>query len=286
MGSLGQATVGFERCDDVPNGGLICALPALLAVGLLRHVRHCFTWPKGYSMEKVAAALLARWCQENFFRYRMEHFSLDQLVPYGAQPLPETSLVVNPARRTLENEIRRHRTLLLRQRAAWAAGRFPSESAARQIAAFEEDQGKRLQSIEDHQQRIVELKAQRRTAPRHIPMSDLPPEQRFTKLRSTSKHFIDTIKMIAYRAETALLGLVGSTLRRSEDARCWIRQVLQDSVNLIPDATQKTLTVQLHPLSNPIHNQALRELCSHLTDTETLYPNTDLRRIFTFLGPS
>lgn len=239
-----------------------------------------------HSMEKVVAALMARWCQENFFRYMIEHYSLDRLIQYGAEPLPETSIVVNPVRRTLENDIGRHRTLLTRQRAAWAAGRFPSESSAQQIAAFEKKQGELLQSIEDHKQRIDELKAQRSTVPRHVPMKDLLPADRFTKLRSTSKHFIDTIKMIAYRAETALLGIVRSKLSRTDDARSWIRQVLEGSVNLIPNTTEKTLTVQLHPLSNPIHNEALRQLCTHLTDTETVYPNTDLRLIFTFLGPA
>jgi hypothetical protein len=237
-----------------------------------------------HSMEKVVAALMARWCQENFFRYMIEHYSLDRLVQYGAEPLPETSVVVNPARRNLDKDIRSHRTLLTRQRAAWAAGRYPSESSAQQIAAFEKKQGELLQSIEDHKKRIDELKAQRSTVPSHIPMKDLPAEDRFTKLRSTSKHFIDTIKMIAYRAETALLGIVRSKLSRTNDARSWIRQVLEGSVNLIPNTTEKTLTVQLHPLSNPIHNEALRELCTHLTDTETVYPNTDLRLIFTFLG--
>jgi len=48
LGYLTEAAICFERCDDVPKGGVLCALPVLLAVGLLRHVRQCFTWPKGY----------------------------------------------------------------------------------------------------------------------------------------------------------------------------------------------------------------------------------------------
>jgi len=238
------------------------------------------------SMEKVAAALFARWCQENFFRYMIQHYSLDRLIQHGAEPLPDTSVVVNPARRTLENDLRRLRALLTRQQAALAAGNFPSKDSAQQVAAYEKNQGQLLQSIQDHQQRIAELKAKRPTVPRHVPMKDLPPADRFTKLRSTSKHFIDTIKMIAYRAETALLGIVRPKLSRPDDARSWIRQVIQGSVNLIPDPSQKTLTVQLHPLTNPIHNEALKELCTELTATETVYPNTDLRLIFAFLGPS
>jgi hypothetical protein len=34
-----------------------------------------------HPLEKVAAAMFARWCQENFFRYMMEHYALDRFVP-------------------------------------------------------------------------------------------------------------------------------------------------------------------------------------------------------------
>jgi len=237
------------------------------------------------SMDKVAAALFARWCQENFFRYMIQHYSLDHLIQHGAEELPDTSVVVNPARRTLENRIRSQRTILTREQAALAAASFPAKASAEQVAAYENKQGELLQSIQNHQQQLAQLKAQRATVPRHVPMKDLPPDQRYTKLRSTSKHFIDTIKMIAYRAETALLGIVRPKMSRPDDARSWIRQVLQGSANLIPDPVHNTLTVQLHPLTNPIHNEVLKDFCSELTATETIYPNTDLRLIFTFLGP-
>ena len=38
-GLLISAEVEFVAADDVPNGGVLCALPALLAEGLLRHTR-------------------------------------------------------------------------------------------------------------------------------------------------------------------------------------------------------------------------------------------------------
>jgi transposase len=238
------------------------------------------------SMEKVVAALYARWCQENFFRYMIEHYSFDRLVQYGTEPLPDTSMVVNPARRILENEIRRERSLLNRQRARLNAKTMPAEASTREAAAFEQKQGELLQAITDQKKHLDELKARRGEVPTHVAMKDLRPEDRFTALRSDSKHFIDTIKMIAYRAETALLGVARQNLQRSDDARAWIQQVLQSSANLIPDCAAKTLTVQIHPLTNRVHNQALQQLCTTLTDTETVYPNTDLRLVFQFLEPS
>ena len=238
-----------------------------------------------HSLEKVAASLFARWCQENFFRYMMEHYALDRFVQYGAEPLPETSQVVNPARRTLESGIRRERALLSRERAQLAANAFPQDASASKAATFEQQQGQLLDQIRQRESQLSELVEKRKTTPKHVALKELPPADRFTRLRSVSKHFVDTIKMIAYRAETALAGLVSERLRRPEDVRSLLRQVLQSSVNLIPNEGQKTLTVEVHPLTNQAHNQVLTYLCAQLTETETVYPTTDLRLVFRFLGP-
>jgi hypothetical protein len=40
------------------------------------------------------------------------------------------------------------------------------------------------------------------------------------------------------------------------------------------------LTVTLHSLATPRDNQAAHQLCQLLTETETIYPNTDLKLIY------
>src|SRR6266853_2846561 len=47
-------------------------------------------------MTTLAVWLFARWSQENFFRYMREHFSLDRLIEYGTEPIPDAISVVNP----------------------------------------------------------------------------------------------------------------------------------------------------------------------------------------------
>ena len=237
------------------------------------------------SLEKVLAAIFARWCQENYFRYMMEHFNLDRLVQYGAQPIPETKLVVNPLRRALESELRRERALLQRGRAYLGAKSFPAGASAAKTAAFEQEQGQLVEQIRLQEGKIAELKERRKTVPKHVSLKELPEADRFTALRGVSKHFVDTIKMIAYRAETGLVGMVRDKLKREEDARSLIRQVFASSANLIPNEEQKTLTVQVHPLTTQAHNEVLKHLCARLTETETIYPKTELRLIFEFLGP-
>ncbi len=50
--------------------------------------------------------------------------------------------------------------------------------------------------------------------------------------------------------------------------------------DIFPDYESKTLTVTIHSLYNPRRNRAAEELCKILTDTETIYPGTELKLIF------
>ena len=116
--------------------------------------------------------------------------------------------------------------------------------------------------------------------PKHVTLKDLPKGERFTELRTAKKHFVDTIKLSAYRAETALVHILREKLQREDDARALVRQVFTSTVDLCPDAQGKTLTVRFHQLSSAAHDQVLDHFCAELTATETPYPGTDLRLVF------
>jgi hypothetical protein len=47
LGGLSQIPVHFEAVADVANGGVLLAMPALLANGLLEHTSKFFQLPKG-----------------------------------------------------------------------------------------------------------------------------------------------------------------------------------------------------------------------------------------------
>jgi hypothetical protein len=59
MGELEKADILFQAADDIPNGGVLCALPALLAIGLLRHAQSHFAFPPGYYPIESIFLLLA-----------------------------------------------------------------------------------------------------------------------------------------------------------------------------------------------------------------------------------
>ena len=48
VGILPEVSTRFEKSYDVPNAGVLCALPALLTNGLLQHTLQYFSLPKGY----------------------------------------------------------------------------------------------------------------------------------------------------------------------------------------------------------------------------------------------
>jgi hypothetical protein len=62
-----------------------------------------------------------------------------------------------------------------------------------------------------------------------------------------------------------------------------VKEIIKTDADLIPDYKNKTLTVRLHPLSTPRTNRAARKLAEFLTETETVYPNTDLTLIYKML---
>ena len=95
-----------------------------------------------------------------------------------------------------------------------------------------------------------------------------------------SKHLVDTVKMIAYRAETAMVQIVRPEderlLSRSMPAACWWA-IYSTEADILPDPQAKTLTIRLHPLANQSSDNTLRHLCDQLNETETLFPGTELR---------
>lgn len=127
---------------------------------------------------------------------------------------------------------------------------------------------------------IEKLKQERKNTDHPIPVKFLPEADRFTRLRTERKHFIDTIKMIAYRAESSLASLLREHIARSDDARALLRQIFDTEVDLIPDLAANILTVRLHHLTQAAHDQAIEQLVAELNATQTIFPGTRLTLVF------
>ncbi len=235
---------------------------------------------------QTTGRMWSRWHQENFFKYMRQHYGLDRLVAHGVSPLPDTTRVVNPAWRTLDSQTRRLAGELTRERARFGALTLSAhDQTPAAVARHESAKGEMLARIEAKQKALDEVKTQRKGQPRHIELKDLPEADRMNQLKEGRKHFVDTIKLISYRAETALVLIARETLRRADDARSFIRSLFQTPIDLCPDAQAGTLTIRLHGQANLAHDTVLHALCEELNQTETIYPGTNLRLIYAPLRP-
>ena len=100
-------------------------------------------------------------------------------------------------------------------------------------------------------------------------------------MRTERKHFIDTLKMIAYRAETSMASLLREHMARGgDDTRALLRQIFQTEADLTPDLAANTLTVRLHHLTQAAHDQAIEQLLADLNATQTVFPGTTLTLVF------
>jgi hypothetical protein len=91
---------------------------------------------------------------------------------------------------------------------------------------------------------------------------------------------MDTVRMIAYRAETAMAGLlVGPTVDFAA-ARCLLQDLFVMEADILPDPENMLLHVHVHGASRPAANSALAQLFSQLNEAQVHYPGTDMRLVY------
>ncbi len=132
-----------------------------------------------------------------------------------------------------------------------------------------------MEEITEFQNELEKYKNEKKAMDKHIEISELSEEDKFSKLKTQTKQLVDTVKMIAYRAETAMVNILRENMTRLDDARQLVLSIYQSEVDLIPDHKKHTLTVRLH-------HQAIHFLCQELNETETKFPGTDFMMIFEF----
>jgi hypothetical protein len=227
----------------------------------------------------LAAALFARWSQENFFKYARQHYNLDRLVDYGTEAMAETVRVVNPAYRRLDGQVRSTTGKLNRLLAQFGAMNLDATIEPEQVEPFLHKKAALQETIDLLQNEVQTAKAARKATPKHITMGELPEAERFKQLSTQSKHLVDTIKIIAYRAETAMANSLRQHLSHPDEARSLLQALYRTEADILPDLQAGTLTVRLHHLANASSDVAVQKLCDELNETETLFPQTNLRLI-------
>lgn len=185
--------------------------------------------------------------------------------------------MVNPDYRRLDGQVRSKQGHLTRKLAAFSAMNLKGEIEPKKVAAFEQKKAELQEQIEDLTKEVDELKTQRKAVKHPITLAELPEAERFKPLSTPSKHLIDTLKRVAYRAETAMAQMAREKRHREDDARSLLRALYSTDADLLPDANAGTLTVRVHHQATRCADEVIRHFCNELTQTETLYPGTSFR---------
>jgi len=227
---------------------------------------------------EVAWRMFARWRQENFFRYMREHYALDALVSRRVQPVDPARSIPNPNRRKLEKRLAAMRLELQKLQSEYGARAFANEESRRPTArGFKIANGWLGGEIRLLEQRCRRLKQRIHALPKRVAVGEAEGET-IMSLDPETKHLTDTIKMLAYRAETALVGLLGPAYARTEEeGRALVREILRAPADILPDDGAGVLLIRLHGLANPRSNEAVKHLCEQLNEFEISYPATALQ---------
>ncbi len=209
-------------------------------------------------------------------------YDLDRITQYGVEKLDNSIKVVNREYSNLAYRIKKTREKIARRKATLFS--LEEENIQSALSQTSKNMKKQLEireeisSLEEEEQ---ELMGQRNTQPYKICIGRMPEQTRYNKLKTETKHLQNIIKMICYRAETALANILSPYYAKNRnEIRTLVKSIIFAKADIIPDPQNKTLTVTLYSLATNRDNEALKQICGLLNESETIFPGTDMRLIY------
>jgi hypothetical protein len=246
------------------------------------HQTSVLTTHPSLSLPETAVKMFSRWTQENFFKYMIEDFDFDRMIEYGTEPVDQKRTIPNPEYKVLTYQLKKTRE----KKARLEAHIFQQMEGKTTIGNNDLEQvilksSNLIEKINGYNEQIEVLLAKRKNQPSRISIAEMPLEQRYNKLMQESKKLKNAIIMLVYRAESALYYIMSEFYKSTEkEGRVILKEIFTSDADMIPDYENNKLIIKLHSLSTPRANQAVKELCTFLNQTETYFPLTNLRLVY------
>jgi len=238
------------------------------------------------SLIMIGLYMFARWSQENFFKYMMQEFGIDTLVSYAKERITDTTVLVNPEYRTQESLRKKLTSKLNRVKVKFATLTLQSEPINdKSMEKYTHKKENLKEEIRDLELDIEQVKTHKKLIPKKITYAELPDNKKFYNVINQRKHFLDTIKLIAYRAETALSNIAKKCMSHKDEARLLLKQIYKTDANMIIDDENKKLIIEIHRLAHWKDDVVLEKLCQEMNHTETKFPNSNLTLSYKIVSP-
>lgn len=247
------------------------------------HQTSVLTTHPSLSLPDTSVKMFSRWSQENFFKYMVSDFDFDRMIEYGTEPVDQKRTIPNPQYKQLTYQIKKSRE----KKARLEARIFQQMEGNGETTGVDHlaqtilKSANLIEKINGYNDEIKVLLAKRKDQPSRISIAEMPPQQRYNKLMIESKKLKNAIIMVVYKAESALYNTMSEFYKSTEkEGRVILKEIFTSDADIIPDYKNHTLTIKLHSLSTPRANQAVKDLCAFLNQTETHFPLTNLRLVY------
>jgi len=229
------------------------------------------------SIVQICVFMFSRWRQENFFKYMIESFDIDSITSYLKKSVPDTVLVISPEYKELDRQHKKVLSLLNNSMKKYAAiSLTDKEMTEKEMERFIKKKSEKKMEIEDLEKQKAEIIQKKKNTQKKIPFGDLDDNQKFDTAVNERKYFMDTIKIIAYLAETAMCNTIKQQMSVPEQARTLIRKLYSSDADIETDNVNNILTVKIHNTNHWAEDKSLQSLCDNLNETQTVFPGTNL----------
>jgi len=236
---------------------------------------------------RVTALMLARWRQENFFKYARSHLGLDVLTSYATDPVPDHE-VPNPEVKAARRELQQLRATAQKVRAALGRtvvlepqqasvpedGTPPPTAAAkraqRRTATTRETLLAQLQAVEVQ---IAQVQARLTDLPPQVAIGTLGKPKETPQLEP--KLIADAVKIAAYNAQSWLADRLVQHYPHPGDLHDLLRAFAQLSGTMTREL-DGAIHICLDPPDLPLYCRALEGLCQDLNQLNPVFPGTDI----------
>jgi hypothetical protein len=239
------------------------------------------------SIVNICIFMFSRWCQEIFFKYMVESFDIDSITSYKKNSVPVTSLVINPEYKELEKQHKKLLNLLKQCKVQYAEiSLIDKEMTEKEMERFTKNKTEKKTEIEDLEKQKNDVIQKKKNTEKKIHFSDLDDNQKFDTSVNERKFFLDTIKIIAYRAETAMCNMMKKQMTNPSEARSLMRKLYSADADIEIDNGNNLLIVKIHNTNHWADDKILQNLCDNLNETQTVFPSTNLILQFKLVSTS
>jgi transposase len=216
------------------------------------------------SPREIAALMLQRWSQENFFKVMMARYNLDYTPGHQFKPAQEEPLVANPRLKELRRLKARLQAMKQKLESLLAQKLLARKRDQVSLQDYKDDHQQKVRAIKGLEREIERVKDELAQTPDKVPFSQAT-GQPLEVANLERKHFFDVLKGLAFNAEEWLLERLKPYYHGKDVRQVLLLILFRGAVVQLVDGV---LHVRLKSFDSPRVQAAAAGLCQELNSLQ------------------